>query len=830
MLLKSLGKTNCLTHIPNDINLELDPLNATVVGSPTIINGVASGFSTSNYLIFNGAGTVPAGNLNSFEIAVKVKTPTTWTSNGRVINPTNGADSTTAPYIEVNQQGAHLQWYNGSYFYCTALENLSSNTTYWFKWVYDGSTIKGYYSTNGSDYILNSTTTPPYKPYFNSTEMGIGCRVSDKYSGCVWNGSVDLKETYIKVNGSIWWKGGSGNLTLKAGSKVYVPNGKTEQKYYKYTYEDWAQPVLSANGTVGGDSFAVEATTSSSSYPAYKAFDNTNGYWIAQTVSAYITFYNPKPLKVTNLHIKNPNYSDHNYASLAGVIYGSDDNLTWVEIAQYTNSVLGNLAEWDIDLSTNTKFYKYHKIQNTKSNKDWVGFAEITITAQQLTGSVESTADDYDYMVESGQNIFDEVVIESDKTLINNWGTNGSILIFLTPDKHLYQIGLITERVSSGSTAPTATNGQLWYDTTNNIIKKYAGGSLEFSGCSLPIALCNKTDGANSTIIASIDQVFNGFGYIGSTIYALPGVKGLISNSWDEGGRYNNIECSVNNVITTSAGWDGILYLSGNNGYNSSEYNTIAGPTEQYYDSSKNEVWYDNQKVYWTEVARVTVSDGKITSLTPRVVQTKHDYKNYILSRKKKLYYKYDEESTLINADGVVTSATGGNGWVIYPQTNYNEVFLMLNATAKPSYPRWQTSSPNAMAYIKTPQKGIITHYLTTQWCDDNSTGRICNRWRIAGYETEADMLALANGVIVHDGSWASASKGASNTFYLTNNKAFQYYTIHMVSNFANGSYCSMGNTKFYMRESVPATSIDYDYWEWSETKRYLLARNGKFY
>lgn len=171
---------------------------------------------------------------------------------------------------------------------------------------------------------------------------------------------------------------------------------RSKRKYYKYTYTDWAQPTLTANGTVGGDSFAVEATTSSSSYPAYKAFDNTNGYWIANTVSAYTTFYNPKPLKVTNLHVKNPNYSDHNYASLAGVIYGSDDNSNWVEIAQYTNSVLGNLAEWDIDLSTNTKFYKYHKIQNTKSNKDWVGFAEITITAKEVT-PVESTIDDYDY-------------------------------------------------------------------------------------------------------------------------------------------------------------------------------------------------------------------------------------------------------------------------------------------------------------------------------------------------------------------------------------------------------------------------------------------------
>lgn len=188
--------------------------------------------------------------------------------------------------------------------------------------------------------------------------------------------------------------------------------------------------------------------------------------------------------------------------------------------------------------------------------------------------------------------------------------------------------------------------------------------------------------------------------------------------------------------------------------------------------------------------------------------------KLYSLARRKRTYYKYDEESTPINENGAVTSATGGNGWVIYPQTNYNEVFLMLNATANTTYPRWQTGSPNVYAYFKTPKKGIVTSYLTTQWCDENSTGRICNHWIITGYESEADMLALTNGSVIDDNTWASASKGASKTVTLENDKAFQYYTIHMVSNFANGSYCSMGNTKFYMREPVESTSSDYDYYK----------------
>lgn len=165
---------------------------------------------------------------------------------------------------------------------------------------------------------------------------------------------------------------------------------------------------------------------------------------------------------------------------------------------------------------------------------------------------------------------------------------------------------------------------------------------------------------------------------------------------------------------------------------------------------------------------------------------------------------QFNDEATLINADGVVTSYTGGNGWVIYPKDDYGEVYLMLNATANPSYPRWQTSSPNVYAYFKTPQKGIITSYLTTQYADQNATYRVCNHWILTGYETEADMLALTNGVVLDDNTWATQSQGQSKTISLNNNRAFEYYTIQMVSNFLGSSYCSMGNTQFYMRLPNP--------------------------
>ena len=83
----------------------------------------------------------------------------------------------------------------------------------------------------------------------------------------------------------------------------------------------------------------------------------------------------------------------------------------------------------------------------------------------------------------------------------------------------------------SGSTAPAqgsfSGSYAAWYDTTNKVIKlTNDGGSTWIGDNSFPLCVYKSTGSAAT----SIDQVFNGFGYIGSTIFALPGVEGLIPN------------------------------------------------------------------------------------------------------------------------------------------------------------------------------------------------------------------------------------------------------------------------------------------------------------
>lgn len=167
----------------------------------------------------------------------------------------------------------------------------------------------------------------------------------------------------------------------------------------------------------------------------------------------------------------------------------------------------------------------------------------------------------------------------------------------------------------------------------------------------------------------------------------------------------------------------------------------------------------------------------------------------------------YNEQSTLINANGVVTSSTGGNGWVIYQQDQYNEFHLALNTAINPSFPRWQTISYPATAYFKTPSKGILTHYTSKQTVDGNIASRVCTHWILKGYESEENCLAGIGGVVLDDYIVPSISIGSTVTRNLSNTKPFQYYSLTMVNNHGkDGSYTSMGETRFYMRTYNPHT------------------------
>lgn len=198
---------------------------------------------------------------------------------------------------------------------------------------------------------------------------------------------------------------------------------------------------------------------------------------------------------------------------------------------------------------------------------------------------------------------------------------NGSSFCFLANNGDTRTLGPIS-LMHSGTIAPTTTQYMLWYDTNNNIVK-YTGdtGSTWTNYQSLVFAIASGTGGASSSAWTSIEQTFQSIGYIGSTVFALPGVKGLIPNGRNADGSLKNIEFTTDTVlITTNLGSTDTrnITLRGN---------SIDHPGTSGYNEISNIVWKDNGIVVNDMIAGQAVyTSGKVTSFTPKLPFRALDY------------------------------------------------------------------------------------------------------------------------------------------------------------------------------------------------------------
>jgi len=221
--------------------------------------------------------------------------------------------------------------------------------------------------------------------------------------------------------------------------------------------------------------------------------------------------------------------------------------------------------------------------------------------------------------VPNGSGVFDEVTIESDLIYNNVWGDVDKIVVCVKSDgTELIRTSL--SRVTSGTSAPTETNYRFWYDTTANKIKEYNSGSWTNTILSFPVAIVS-VPGDNTSTVSSIDQVFNGFGYIGKTLFVLPGLKALHANGRNSDGTLKSDLTIVSNVLT---------YTGGTNDNNSSEVILRYDATECQlaaniknweYDSINNYFYYkDNGDKAWIEIGRYISYDNKVQSMFRKTV------------------------------------------------------------------------------------------------------------------------------------------------------------------------------------------------------------------
>ena len=220
---------------------------------------------------------------------------------------------------------------------------------------------------------------------------------------------------------------------------------------------------------------------------------------------------------------------------------------------------------------------------------------------------------------------FDEYVIDSDYTLTQSYDGNLQVFINIYLAENRLGMGSV-DRFSSGTTAPLSSNkgSEWWYDTNTNLVKYYANGSYTGNNTSFPIAICTKGSN-NDNLIASIDQTFNGMGYIGSTVWVDKGVKGLIPNGRNEDGSLKNVEWLNEGILVRT--WTGsvtkmslIFDLIG------TDYNThLRFFGSDCYLSAQTNIWVNNgsgilETGLYIELGEIsTSSDGTVISLQPKL-------------------------------------------------------------------------------------------------------------------------------------------------------------------------------------------------------------------
>lgn len=204
---------------------------------------------------------------------------------------------------------------------------------------------------------------------------------------------------------------------------------------------------------------------------------------------------------------------------------------------------------------------------------------------------------------------FDVITTESDLSVVGA-GTLTETCFILYKDGGI-DYAKDSEAVS-GTTAPTG-NG-FFYNTSTNKIDFYISGVAQNRQYSFPLCIVSRSSG----LITSITQIFNSFGYIGSTFFYYPKLQGKTANGLNLDGTFKSTNITTNKVVTrTFSGDNGERYLGI---YGSNLNITYNNYPDYFYDIKTNQYINKNEDKEWADVCVLgvcTMTKGVISNFRP---------------------------------------------------------------------------------------------------------------------------------------------------------------------------------------------------------------------
>lgn len=274
------------------------------------------------------------------------------------------------------------------------------------------------------------------------------------------------------------------------------------------------------------------------------------------------------------------------------------------------------------------------------------------------------------------------------------------------------------------SSLPSPAQTYKLFFNTNDGKCYYDGNTIQMNECSFPIAICTANNG-----ITNINRVFNGFGYIGSTVFVLPNVSGLIPNGRNaDGGLKNKIVKTSGVVVLTEGDYTQHQYqfvLSNGTAL------TVSADYDYNYDKENNFITRNNgQIIDGFVISECDLNRGVVSNFNSNKVFQALDYNYlpYLWSSNQTQTSDYSPSVVIEEGEGYIKFSSGvmiqwgvtTSNPIVFPQpfinTNYSVTYLSYAQVLDRNY-----SIDNG--------KKTTTSVSIYQWCTGSSWQAI-GKWK----------------------------------------------------------------------------------------------------
>lgn len=375
-----MDTTNLIAYLPFDTSTTEDKCGNTwtAYNAPTIVDNTAVFSGANQYLELDG--TITLGGQD-FTIAAKINLSSAAGSWIHIFNLWTSSHS-DANKIAFQRNYTYAQCAGIFFGAKTNFFGFALDTVHHVEFDYSHDAGKVYIFVDGALMAtINKTiaqTTFPHV-YIGRSNYGDPYFAGTIDEFMIYDGVALHTENFTPPTDSDYadLKFALGEETAPVGYTFDVERTVINAQFFG---TQWVQPVLTANGKIGVDEFAVSSSTDTAN--AYKAFDSSaTSYVNKMNAGEWLEFYSKTPIRIFDIALKDGG----GYLPAQGIFQVSyDGGETWTQAGTWTDSDGKGISAkiiWDSGHPAGQYFRLLSQARSIPYPNNNAGFYNIVITA-----------------------------------------------------------------------------------------------------------------------------------------------------------------------------------------------------------------------------------------------------------------------------------------------------------------------------------------------------------------------------------------------------------------------------------------------------------------